>query len=440
MMKTITENPTPIPQLPTFVVKKRKSTLPWSAVPIKKSLNGEENDRDSSQNAVFGKGLFGSLRNEQDEIQLSIDKNQRLFERNLRIKNYSCKNEGSNVIDERQYMDKNEIVSSSSNVSKIIPVLSKLKAGNKILQKNEKVKKSEKNTEFLFEEKIMEKKNGFVFYFYFLLYGLFLGSFIFLTTLSTQLSQFYLGVNNYPLTASIIRELAVFLPGKNEKDHFMKTRKVLKNSKYGYALSNQDQNIEANLVIELIRIELDELRGCGDALFISSGKADISKSCPHHVHKTLNNNRNENLNISKESQYDSSDVVNNNFYENFIHNNNLAKDRPTLLSQNRASNSYLSAAILQPLGDSPTLSSTLSWEFNTNFFKYKLIFNDKKSEKFKIFLDIRMDNIRLNFPGGNLFNVEVSTDIDQPLQMSVNMSEHGLLPGIHSIKIQVRKK
>jgi hypothetical protein len=89
------------------------------------------------------------------------------------------------------------------------------------------------------------------------------------------------------------------------------------------------------------------------------------------------------------------------------------------LSQNRASNSYLSAAILQPLGDSPTLCSTLSWEFNTNFFKYKLIFNEKKSEKFKIFLDIRMDNIRLNFPGGNLFNVEVSTDIDQPVSLFI---------------------
>jgi hypothetical protein len=228
---------------------------------------------------VYGKGLFGSLMNEQDEIQLSIDKNQRIFDRNLRIKNYSSKNEGSYFIEEREIKivpTKNEIALSST-LSKIVPVLSKLRSQKKILQKNKKIRKSEGNVELLFETKFTEKNNGFFSFCYFLLYGLFLGSFIFLTTLSAQLSQCYLGSNNYPFTASIMRELAVFLPGKNEKDHFIKTRKVLKNSRHDHedALSNQkfqkDQNIEANNVIELIRIELDELRGCGDALFISPG-------------------------------------------------------------------------------------------------------------------------------------------------------------------------
>jgi hypothetical protein len=52
-------------------------------------------------NHVYGKGVFGSLINEQDEIQLSIDKNQRLFDRNLRIKNYGNTKEISNVIEEK---------------------------------------------------------------------------------------------------------------------------------------------------------------------------------------------------------------------------------------------------------------------------------------------------------------------------------------------------
>jgi hypothetical protein len=141
-----------------------------------------------------------------------------------------------------------------------------------------------------------------------------------------------------------------------------------------------------------------------------------SKSRPHCVHKILNNNQNQFLDISTEIREDSSDALNSD-YNNFIHdyNTNEAKD----MSQKRASSSYLTTSISQPLGDCPTLSSTLSWEFNTKFFKDRLIFDDKKSDKFKIFLDIRMDDIRLNFPGGNLFNVEVSTDIGQPVGLYI---------------------
>jgi hypothetical protein len=120
----------------------------------------------------------------------------------------------------------------------------------------------------------------------------------------------------------------------------------------------------------------------------------------------MSSNHNEKMDISKEPEEATGEVVNSP-YDDFIreYNDNLADG----MSQNR---SYLSASVSHPRQDTPTLSSILSWELDSNFFENKLIFNEKKSENFKIFLDIRMDGVRLFFPGGNLFSVEISTNSD----------------------------
>jgi hypothetical protein len=130
----------------------------------------------------------------------------------------------------------------------------------------------------LFEGIFVEKKDKVFFFSSSIIYGIFLGIFIYLTKFNADLSQCYMGVNNYPFTASIIRELSVFQPVKNENYDFFKSPKNLKISRnYGQdsILNDQnikkDQNIKEIIVIDRIRNEINQLRGCGDALFISPG-------------------------------------------------------------------------------------------------------------------------------------------------------------------------
>lgn len=412
---------TSVPQYPTLVSKKRRSTLPWNMIPIKSGLNGE-NDSDLCKQ-WYGKGTFGSLQNEQEEIQLSIDKNQRLLERNLRIKEYGSAAKESNIIEDKY------VKSIPLKTTKIVSFLSQQRLENKASLKDKQSKRNKEKMELaLLDENKTKENNNTISFSYTLSYGIFLSSFIFLglfsaTTFSAQLAQCYLGIHNYPYTASIMRELAVYYPIKNGDDDFFKTRlEGLKNSKkYEYdlsdqKLSNNDRKVDDDIIFEKIRIEINRLRGCGDALFVSTSTYDLTQNSTEKIHgqKVCPNLMNRNFLSGKEKpkntignndEKDSKEaVVNSIYYDDFIRNYNYN------LIENMRHDSYLSTSILHPRHDSPTVSSILTWEFDGILFKCKTIFGDNASTKIKIFLDVRIDDLKLFFPGGNLISVEISMD------------------------------
>ena len=363
--------------------KRRDPVSGWVKVPVISNLNGKSGP-EASEKAGYG-GMFGVMDDDQEKIQVEMEKNQRIADRKIRIEKYNL-SVSDKVGDEERSLD------AGGSVKKVVSFGQfKEHSGNLTVTPATEAIFRDIPLDILPEETALSKPEVVR-----RLLALFAALIIFffaMTAMDSQLAQLYLGSDNYSLSASVMKGLSA--------------------SSTSGTSTTFPQGAKGDLIIEEMRAEMLRLRGCGDALFPSASTFRISnelfrnKKCANQKHRGLESIRSlEGINGIEETEKE----VEKNWFESFISD---SKNNGVTIRDD----DVLSATIILPVHGSATVSSMLSWEFNCHPFRSKI--NNWRDEiPVKIFLDVRVNGRLLHFPGGNSIDIAV-TNSSNPVSETI---------------------
>ena len=370
--------------------KKKKSSSGWTKVPVLNKLR-LDNDSDAD-NLTINRGRFGKLDNQAD-ADVDVDRSNRKADKVLRnLKSCLVKSSSYDTVQIQQHhVIENKCFSIAEDRKDDMKAVDRIDRG------------ISKRTDDFSALHILGCR-------VILLISVLSG--FLCIAYSERVAQYYMGPDTYPYMSATIRSMS--------RSQVYDSDRIEPTDSEAADDVNKIRKVNEN--IEKAKAETMRLRGCGDALFTAASTYNKTneilknRKCKFPALPAINVRQYKE--DSAEYLEEKRRQIENAYFENYI----TQKDHYSNHTIYEGGD-FLRSEISLPLDGSATISSSLVWNFNFNIFEDVTLIDRFKNDDInqrnvpvQIFLDVRVNERLLHFPGGNLIDIVLSKE-SNPVRM-----------------------